>query len=93
MLAHGNPFAFNTLLEKYFRFQLNEILGEDTPEDIKEEETNVQAAQMMSMSFGNFLLKIVDELRTIFEHKVFTINSLVHLIITKFYTQIHKNCT
>ena len=90
--AHGNPFAFNILLEQYFRFQLNEILGEETPEELKEDAANVRAAQMMSMSLGNFLLKIVDELRTVFEHKVSTINTLVYLIITIFYTQNHKNC-
>lgn len=91
--AHNNPFAFNALLEQYFRFQLNEILGEKTPEELQEAEEDVQAAQMMSMSLGNFLLKIVDELRTIFEHKVYTKNSLVHWIITTLLTQIHKNST
>lgn len=74
--AHSNPFAFNKLVEQYFRFQANEILSEDTPEELKEDVANVQAAEMMSMSFGNFLLKIIDELRTILERKVFTTNSL-----------------
>ena len=64
------PDAFNVKLKEYFIHLMNAAKGSLTPENCVVSDEELEDKKLKDLSFGTFLIKCVDSVAYVYDHKV-----------------------